>query len=121
MTGGALALHMVSAASVARMIRENVAMRQTFQVVEDALETNPCLDGPCMELLLRAALPHFYAESGKFPLSFPEARALDDYFFHVGNTHFWRRAYGFPVGGALPQQPHVHAADVGMFTFNLKP
>lgn len=111
---------MFAACHVAAMIRANLAMRDTFRVVEETLDAHPCTDAPTMERLLRSLLPEYYGKNGEFPLSFPEANALDDYFFHVGKTSLWRRAYGFPTGGKLSTQPSVAAVDVGMFTFNLE-
>lgn len=111
---------MFTARDVACMLRQNEAMRKTFQVVEDTLDANPCVTAVAMERVLRAQLPQFYGDSGTFPLSFPEANALDDYFFRVGRTHFWRKAYNYPEKGNLPTQARVRAMDVGMFTFNIE-
>lgn len=98
------------------MMRKNEGMRQTFKFVEEHLEQSPCTDGPTMARLLERHLPELYAPGGTFPLSFNEANALDHYFFRVGRTGFWRKAFGNPVVKcACARCP----ADVGMFTFNL--
>jgi hypothetical protein len=87
------------AATLAQMMRHNSELRKTFQVIEDFLEQHPCTDAPTVEREVRRVLPQLYAPGGAFPLSFKEANMLDDYFFRVGKTGFWRQAYGCPEEG----------------------
>lgn len=113
---------LLSADRLLSFMRNNKDMLETFKFVEDYLEQHPCIDGPGMQRVLTKALPHLYAPSGSFPLSFNEANALDHYFFKTGRTGLWRRAFGYPETGAARCNGvnAVVAVNVGMFTFDFE-
>lgn len=107
---------------VAAMCALNPRFDAIFDTLNELKQQYPSMHPSRMLLELMTLHPELDTDAvveGGFPIRFHEANALDDYFFDVGVTEFWRQAYGFPMENAKLAGT-CYAVNVGMFTFNLE-
>lgn len=108
---------------IAAMCALNPRFNSIFETINDLKQQFSNMHPSRMLLEVMALHPELDTEAqteDEFPLCFREANALDDYFFEVGETEFWRQAYGFPMDNTRIADG-CYAVDVGMFTFKLRP